>query len=341
MPKVVFAFDSFKGCLSAHEACLAAAKGVAEPWRYECVPLSDGGEGTAAILTAALGGETKCIEAHDALMRPIHTEIGIVGTTAIVDVASVCGLFMIEPAFRNPLKLTTYGVGEVMQKAIAMGCRHLIVGLGGSATCDLGRGMLQCMGTVPNNVKVTALCDVNAPLCGPTGAVRMFAPQKGATPEMEELLEQDFQRYADHILTTRHIDLQSLPGAGAAGGLGAAMHVAYGAQLTSGAEYVIGACQLTQRAKDATLVVTGEGHSDQQTLQGKLPMQVAQCLKRMGIKTKVALISGGVSNEKILQRHFDIVRAVTPSTMQLAQAMKKDVASQLLRTGIQNLLADL
>ncbi len=331
--KIVLATDSFKECLSAREVASAISAGIASACpeaEVSCVPLSDGGEGMAAILTDRLGGEYIPVPVTGPLGDTVLASYGRVGDIAIMDVASACGIQLVPPGKRNPLIATSRGVGELISAAISAGCTELIIGLGGSATCDGGEGMM----TVPElrdlaaGTRIRVLCDVDNPFLGPNGAARVFAPQKGADPQMVEVLEQRMRHWASQILYHTGVDVTTLKRAGAAGGLGGALHACLGAELLSGIEAVLDAVGFDKEILDAEYIITGEGSSDLQTLSGKVPMGV---LKRSR-EVPVYLLSGRIRNrEELLSAGFAGMIQVTPEDMPTAEAIKPDIARENLR----------
>lgn len=309
--KVILAFDSFKGSLTAAEACAAAAEGLARvapaPEVVAC-PLSDGGEGFAQAMRVA-GGEARALEVTGPLFEQVRAEIVYLdgGKTAVIESAQACGLELVPPAQRSPLNTTTRGLGEMLAKAVAAGAERLVVGLGGSSTNDGGMGMLSALGwefldadgaPLPpvgaslgrvariapgrrlDGVEIVAACDVTNPLYGPHGATYTFAPQKGASPEDVETLDAGLRQYAEVCAELLGADFSDRPGAGAAGGLGFALLAFLGAAFQSGAGLAIALTGLEDHLRGANLCLTGEGRTDGQTAFGKLPAAVAaRCVK--------------------------------------------------------------
>lgn len=348
--KIIIACDSYKGCLTSKEVNEAMEMGVKSEERvvkkqrspYEVkgnsyapevitLEMSDGGEGMLDAFLSAMGGERVMAHAHDALMRWIDAPYGIVGTTAIIEIAQAAGLALIEPELRNPMKATSWGVGEMILSAYRRGIKKFIVGLGGSATSDCGIGMLKAMGDDWNKIRkdctFVLASDVTNPLCGSQGAAHVFAPQKGADAEMVEMLDKRAEKFAE--VSAKHFgyDKSQTQGAGAAGGLGYAFLEYFNAEFQSGAELLLQAVGIDELLKDSALVITGEGHSDRQTLMGKLPQRILEhCLKQ---RKKVWIVSGGVSDEQaLLDAGFDRVIAVTPKNMPLQEAIKPEVAKE-------------
>ena len=333
--KIVIAPDSFKECLSSPEVAAAIAAAARERWPGAEVvelPLADGGEGTLDVLSAALGAQIRETTVSDPLGRPVTARYGVAGQTAILEVAQACGLALLQPSERNPLIATSRGVGELMMAAHSAGCRHFIVGLGGSATCDGGAGMLAVPGVrFLKDVSVELLCDVDAPFVGPKGAARVFAPQKGASPQDVEVLEERMIRLAEAIRQETGTDVTHMPGAGAAGGLGGAFMAFFNTRMVSGIGQVLDLVHFRQAARGASLIITGEGKSDAQTLQGKVPFGV---LQQAG-GTPVALLSGRIEDRPaLLQAGFGPVVEVSPRTIPLSVALEPDVAKRNLRAAV-------
>lgn len=380
--KIIIACDSYKGCLSSREVNEAIASGVKE-WNAEdaspemknldsddaasemknlisdepspeiiTLEMSDGGEGMLDAFLSAMKGERVRIHAHDALMRWIEAEYGIVDDTAIIEIAQTAGLALIEPEQRNPMKATSWGVGEMIMNAYRRGVRHFIVGLGGSATSDCGIGMLKAMGDdwkkIRQECSFVLASDVTNPLCGENGAAQVFAPQKGADAKMVLMLDARARKFAE--VSAKHFgyDRSEVPGAGAAGGLGYAFLQYFNAEARPGAELLLEEIELEALIQDADLVITGEGHSDRQTLMGKLPQRILEHVLKCKESDKshvacsqlagdckspessfplVWLVSGGVSDrQEMLDAGFDRVVQVTPEEMPLDEAMKPEVA---------------
>ncbi len=338
--KVVVAPDSFKECLSAGEVASAIAEGifsVSPDAEVRLIPLSDGGEGMAEILTEALGGELVPVTVTGPIGETVEARFGRVWNTAILDVASACGLNLVPKERRNPLIATSKGVGELIVAAIQSGCEELLIGLGGSATCDGGEGMMNVPGlrNIASGVKIKALCDVDNPFLGPDGAARVFSPQKGADPQMVEMLEKRMGLQAERILSQTGVDVSMMHGAGAAGGLGGTLHAYLGAELVSGIETVLDIVGFDKEIFDADLIITGEGTSDLQTLSGKVPMGVLRRSK--GIP--VCLLSGRVKDrDSLLTAGFAAAIQITPDGILTSEAIKPDIARENLRLAATRIL---
>ncbi len=358
--KIIIAMDSFKGSMSALDACHAAKLGIQDsgvPTREAVLlPVSDGGEGMLSAITHASGYVIEQTEVTGPLhgMR-VMARIGYShdGTTAIIESAQACGLHLLASHQRNPLLTTTAGVGEMILQAVRRGCTKILIGLGGSATNDLGTGMLSALGVefldkenrqvtmsgatmsdintislpnpLPDQLSITIASDVNNPLLGTRGAAFTFAPQKGATPHMVTQLEQGAMSLSTVIDKVTGRSCASLPGAGAAGGLGYALMSFFNCRIESGAKTILDILDFDAYLKGASLVITGEGHSDSQTLMGKIPQHVMQQATARGIKT--ILLSGGVSDStELLRAGFHRVATITPTGQILAQAMERNTA---------------
>ena len=349
---VIIAIDSFKGCLTSALANQSAADGilsVSPDAKVIQMPVSDGGEGWLSAYHAAIGGELITVPVRDPMMRWIEAQYLIQDQTAVVEIAQASGLPLLTPEERNPMVATSYGTGQLIVDAVRRGCKEIIVGLGGSATSDCGKGMLRALIdafanqgswddiTELQKVRFTIATDVTNPLCGPEGAAHVFAPQKGATPEMVETLDAIAQRFA--ALSAKHFgfDRQNEPGAGAAGGLGYAFLQYMNADCRSGIELLLEAVGFDALLQDASLVITGEGSADRQTLMGKLPFGILQNAKSHQVP--VALVAGRIGDRQILlDAGFTYVECINPPGLPLEEAMKPEVAQQNIKTTVQRLL---
>ncbi len=371
MRKFVLAIDSFKGSLTSIEAEVAAREGILRVYpRAEtlCIPIADGGEGMLDALST-LGGQ----EIHLRVQGPLNDQvearylITADGQTAYIEMASASGLTLVPENLRNPLQTTTRGTGELMRDALDRGCRRLVIGLGGSATNDGGMGMLSALGirfldrqgkelegrgmdmtaTVRidtslahpalKTARCTAACDVRNPFDGPQGAAFIFAPQKGATPDDVQLLDQGLHHLAQLYRQTTGIDIATLPGAGAAGGLGGALAAFLHADLRPGISLLLEANGFQDKIKGADLIITGEGRADRQTLMGKVPAGVLNESRQTGIP--VVLIAGQIADEEELHAAgFYHVCATTPKDMPLRVAMQKHTAQENIRQAMEQLL---
>lgn len=366
MRKVILAIDSFKGCLSSKEAETAAAQGIRHVFptcETICLPVADGGEGMQRVLTEALNGQEIRLSAHDPLMQMRQTAYGLSGdgTTAFIEMAAISGLPLVPLRQRNPSLTTTYGTGELIKDALNRGCRRFVIGLGGSATNDAGLGMLQALGfrfrdrygnelgkaqpmcgqqlseiafidsstALPalREARFTAACDVCNPFFGPEGAACVFAPQKGADPEMVAALDKGLQHLAQVIRQTTGRDIATLPGAGAAGGMGGTLSALLNAELKPGIDLLLDLTDFDKLIEGADLIITGEGKSDRQTMMGKVPSGILKRARRQGIP--VILVSGSIEDADILnQAGFRAAFSITPAPMSLEEAMRPSTACQ-------------
>ena len=353
--RVVIAPNAFKGSLSALDAAEAIAEGVrvaAPDADLVLVPIADGGDGTVDALVAATHGERRTLQVRGPLGDAVDAGYGVIdtGSTAVIEMAKAAGLALVPPAKRDPRITTTYGVGELLQRAYDEGARHFIVGIGGSATNDGGAGMAQALGYhlldenghelppgglalkrlarihvggVHANWKeagVDVACDVTNPLTGPSGASAVYGPQKGATPEIVAELDIALKHFAEIIRRDLGVDVDQLPGAGAAGGLGAGLVAFTGARLRPGAEMVMEALRLDERLAGAGLVITGEGRIDSQTARfGKGPAAVARHARQAGIP--VVAIGGSIADETELRLLFDGLEATVVEPCPLDEAI--------------------
>lgn len=360
--KIVIAPDSFKESLSALEVATqieAGFRDVFPTWTYVKVPVADGGEGTVAALVAVTGGRRVPHTATGPLGAPVEAFFGMSGDgrTAIVEMAAASGLALLPPARRDALAATSYGVGELIVAALDAGARSIVVGVGGSASNDGGAGMAQALGVrlldaqgrelgagggalaALARIDATGLdprlrhcdiqvaCDVDNPLTGPAGASAVFGPQKGATPAQVAQLDANLRHYAALIDADLGIAVAALPGAGAGGGLAAALVAFLRAQLRPGADIVAEALGLEALVAAADLVVTGEGRLDSQSAHGKTPLGVARIAKRHG-KPVVAIAGGLGADAALLHAHgVDAMFGAVPRPCTLEQALAEAAAN--------------
>lgn len=344
MRKIVIACDSYKGCLSSSQVADAATKGVTEVFP-DCeitkLAVADGGEGTVEALVTTLGGHIEWTEVSDPLGRPVKAAYGIAGDLAIIESAAACGLTLLTKEERNPLITTTKGLGELILAAIDKGCRRFLIGLGGSATNDGGMGMVGVPGFLEKTrgVEFTVACDVDTPYIGKNGASRVFGPQKGASAQDVEVLEERLRGYALKIMEDTGIDVSNMAGAGAAGGLGGAFRAYLGAELKRGVDLVLDQIDFDSAIVGADLVITGEGCSDYQTLKGKTAAGVLERAKRKGIP--VMLVSGAIRDGQMLRDGgFGIIAAASPKEMSLAEAMRPETAEHNIYETVKRLLTN-
>ena len=362
--KAVIAIDSFKGCLTSEEAGLAAAS-VFGAGECEVVPVSDGGEGFSKIVTAGMGGEMVSVTCHDPLGRNIEANYGLVGegSVAVIESAAASGLGLLRRDELNPGAASSCGTGELIADALERGAHEIWLGLGGSATCDGGTGLLRAIGYRFNSggleitdsnpllcditeidsshrnplldgCKFVGFYDVSVPFCGEGGAARVFAPQKGASPELVENLDRGMARFAS-LVGGNIIDC---PGAGAAGGIGGALYRFLGAEMRRGISAVLDIFSMEEKLNSCSLVVTGEGRADSQTLRGKVPLGVLEYVKSRS-NAKVVLLAGQVRDrDALLAAGFDAVIRVSPETMSLDEALRPEVARENIARAMSSLL---
>ena len=334
MRKIIVAIDSFKGCVTSAEANQAATEGVLQGMpeaEVVKVPVSDGGEGWLEAFHTAMGGEIVEVNVKDPLMRPIVAQYLLMGDTAVIEIAKASGLTLLKPEERNPMAATSYGTGQLVVDAIRKGCKHIIVGLGGSATSDCGIGMLEAIENADyKDVHFTIATDVTNPLCGENGAAYVFGPQKGATPEMVEALDARAKRFAEESAKRMGRDCQNTPGAGAAGGLGYAFLQYMNAECRSGIDLLLDTIHFDDMLQDADLVITGEGSADRQTLMGKLPFGILQRARKHDVP--VMLIAGRIADEQqLMDAGFSRVACINPHGLPLEIAMQPETAKENIR----------
>jgi glycerate kinase len=334
--KIAIAPDAFKGTLTALEAAACIERGLRRVLRNISVcriPMADGGDGTVRAIVDATNGRLKRAKVHDPLGRPIWAKYGItgIGSTAVIEMAAASGLVLLEPSERNPTSTTTRGTGDLIRASLRARVQKILVGIGGSATIDGGMGMARALGVrfldndgreVPEGggslgklaridmsgrlsalrrVKIEVACDVDNPLTGPTGAARVYGKQKGATSEQIRSLDQNLKHFARIVHRDLGVDMEPVPGAGAAGGLGAGLMAFLDAELRPGIDVVATAIGLPRRLRGCDLVITGEGRSDGQTLHGKAPMGVIREACKQGIPVVVISGSLGPGAEALLE----------------------------------------
>lgn len=354
---LLFASDSFKGTLSSEKTAnllTKAAKQVFLQCQCTAVPVADGGEGTVDAVLAAMGGCKVTVTVHDPLMRYISASYGKIDENrAIIEMAAASGLPLLAEAERNPSKTTSYGTGELIAAALKDGCRDITIAIGGSATNDGGMGCMSALGVrfldkngrelsgageslvyvshidtseiLPQvkEASFTVICDVTNPLCGKDGATNTYGPQKGGTPKLLAELEAGMCNYRDIIKTEFETDLDRLPGAGAAGGLGGALAVFLHAGMKSGIETVLDLIEFDSRLQGVSLVVTGEGRLDGQSCFGKVVQGIGKRCKKKGIPAIALVGSVGDGAEQILEHGITAVVKTTPEGMPLSQALAR------------------
>ena len=371
--RIVIAPDAFKECLSAHGVATAIANGVRRAVPESdlvLVPMADGGEGTVDALVAATGGTYRDLEVMDPLGESVTARYGVScdGSTAFIEMAAASGLALVPRDRRDPRITTTHGTGELMANALDLGVKRIVLGIGGSATNDGGAGMAQALGfslrdaggheLPPGGAALARLaaiddarrhpalatcdvvvaCDVDNPLCGPTGASLIYGPQKGASPHVALELDAALARLAEVVRGELNIDILDQPGSGAAGGLGGGLVAFAGACLEPGVDVVARTCGLAQHMQGAHLVITGEGAVDRQTLSGKTPVGVARMACEQGIPVIALAGSLGEGYRDVYGYGIDAVHSICPGPITLAEAIDRtrellaDTAETVLRT---------
>jgi len=369
--KIVVAPDSFKGSLTAVEVADAIGQGVREIFpeaEIVKIPMADGGDGTVQCLVNATGGEILREKVTGPLGDEVLASYGILGDkkTAVIEMAEASGLALVPEDKRNPLITTTYGTGQLIKAALDQGCRKMIIGIGGSATNDGGAGMVQALGVklldregkeigfggvelkkinqinisnLDNRLSETEVLiasDVTNPLCGPKGASRIYGPQKGATPKVIEELDESLAHFAEIIKRDLHKNVKDMPGAGAAGGLGAGLIAFLDAELKPGIEIIIEIVKLEQAIKDADLVITGEGKIDSQTIYGKAPIGVAKIAKKYNIP--VIAVAAIISDDADIVHQYGINTLIKISEPPMSLTEPKSKKVQLIKKCIKQFL---
>jgi glycerate 2-kinase len=355
--RIVIAPDSFKHSLSARAAAQSISAGILSilpGTEIISVPVADGGEGTMQSLVDATSGIIHKVQVHDPLMRKIMSSFGILGDekTAIIEMATASGLELLEEKELDVMSASTFGTGELISSAMDMGCRRIIVAIGGSATNDGGVGMARALGikfldesgteTGEGGGELNRLAfiddtnaderlkeceflvaaDVTNPLTGKNGATRVYAPQKGATAIQVDILEKNLTHFAEVLKKYHGKDIASIPGAGAAGGLGAGLMAFAGAKIHSGFGLVNEITQLESKIKNADLVITGEGKIDHQTQYGKTPFGVATLAKKYNKPLIAFAGSLGEKHEELYKKGFDVIFPIAEKPQPLEDALK-------------------
>jgi glycerate kinase len=361
--RVVIAPDKFKGSLTALEAAEAMARGLSRvdsSAEIDRVPMADGGEGTVAALVAATGGSYRTVTVTGPLGEPVAASFGLLGDgrTAVLEMASASGLWLVPPGLRDPLRATTRGTGQLLLAALEAGARRVIVGIGGSATNDGGAGLGQALGfrlldthgrelepgggeldrlariertdlaAVLGSATIAVACDVTNPLCGPRGASAVYGPQKGATPEMVARLDRNLGHFADIVARDLDVAVRDIPGSGAAGGLGGGLVAFAGGRLEGGVNLVIEAVNLRERLHAADLCLTGEGALDGQSAFGKTAVGVARLAHSLRCPTLAVAGSIGPGAEAVLEQGVDAYFSICPGPVPIDEAIER--ASELL-----------
>lgn len=355
--KIVCASDSFKGSLSSIRTAELAEKAAREVFgelEVTAIPMADGGEGTAEALVSSCRGEMICVSVHDPLMNDISASYGILsGGRAVIEMAAASGLTLVPEALRDPLITTSYGTGELIRHALDGGSRDISIAIGGSATNDGGMGAMRALGIEFRDAegsalagtgadlgrvasidmsgidkriagsRISVICDVDNPLTGPSGATYVYGPQKGADNAGLEILERGMCSYRDVIKTMTGIDCDRVPGAGAAGGLGAALKVFLGGELRRGADVVLDLSGFDDEVKDADLVITGEGRADRQSLSGKVMQAVGMRSKAAGVPVVGIAGSLGEGWQGLLDCGISRIIPLMTGSMTAEEAMER------------------
>jgi len=367
---VVLAIDSFKGCASSQELSTWIEEGIKEVYQKAHVTacyIADGGEGMLAAIMQNVKGTIVTCNVHDPLMNPISAQYGILedGVTAIIEMAQAGGLPLVPKEKRNPLLTTTFGVGEMVKDAMVKGCRKFIVGIGGSATNDAALGMLQALGyrfldeagtelglggailekvhQVDESHVLPALktcefivaCDVDNVMFGPSGSAHIYAAQKGADAMMIERLDAGMKQFTQVLKNTLGKDVAMNAGSGAAGGMGGGMQAFLDAKLRSGIEIILDQIGFDGHLKDATLVITGEGRIDQQSLMGKVLSGVSKRAQKAGVP--LIALGGGIADELEEHEGVDALFSIMRYPMSLEEAMEKQRAEKLVKQSVKEI----
>ncbi|HEX2395765.1 MAG TPA: glycerate kinase [Bacteroidales bacterium] len=370
--KILICPDKFKESLTAEKVAESIKIGILKDWKHaECtiMPMADGGEGTVSAIVAATKGKTEKLTVHDPLMRPVDAFYGISGDgkTAVIEMAAASGLALVKPEERNPMITTSYGTGELIQNAIDKGCESIIIGIGGSATVDGGVGMAQAMrirfldengheikpggGNLRSvkhidmsgidkriaKCKITVACDVTNVLTGREGAAYVFGPQKGATQEQVKVLDDSLVYLSNLIRRQINIDISSVSGGGAAGGMGAGIVAFLGGEIKKGFEVISEIVKLEEYIKSSDLIITGEGKIDGQTAYGKTPAGIAGIAIKYN-KPVIAFAGAlGAGYEKLYENGFSAIIPIADRPMSLEESMKvtgvllEEAASRMIK----------
>ncbi|MFY0625148.1 MAG: glycerate kinase [Reichenbachiella sp.] len=352
--KILIAPDSFKESLSANEVCKAIEKGILEAnstAKITTIPMADGGEGSIDAIISGGNGKLINTKTHGPLLRSINSSFGMVGKTAIIEMAKSSGLELLTPEERNPLITSTFGTGELIKTALEIGCNEMIICIGGSATNDGGMGALRALGvrfldehrkqidpgggSLENlkaidfskmdprvrKCKFKVACDVTNPLLGENGASKTFAPQKGADSVQIEILEKSMSHFAEITRFVVSHDVSNKPGAGAAGGLGFGLMAYLNAKLESGFDIISKLVELEKHIKKADVIITGEGKIDFQTQHGKVPWGVLQLAKKH--KKRVIAVCGIKGEGADQLEGFEKIYSLVNENVNTTEAMKK------------------
>lgn len=353
---VLIAVDSFKGSLSSQKAGEAITDGIQRVFpdaTTQVIPMADGGEGTVEAIVQATKGQIQITKVTSPIGDSVEAHFGLLPDgTVVIEMAAASGLPLVPKERRNPLNTTTRGTGELILKALDLGAKQIVIGIGGSATNDGGAGMAQALGiklldqegrelepgggALGNldkidmskvdprlkETKIIVMCDVDNPLCGPHGASAVYGPQKGATPEMVNLLDANLAHFAQKIKEQLGLDIIGIPGAGAAGGLGAGLIAFTGAELKTGVEAILDTVRFDELLENADIIITGEGRIDAQSLFGKVPMGVAKRAFKYGKPTMAIVGSIGPGSETLYEYGLSTILSIANGPISLEEAMK-------------------
>lgn len=363
----ILAPDSFKESLSAKEVCIAMEEGILKVFpnaKILTAPMADGGEGSTESVVDATGGKIIKHNVSGPLGEEVVADIGLHGNgkSAFIEMASASGLHLVPTESRNPMLTSTYGTGELLAKCLDLGIYDIMIGIGGSATNDGGMGMAQALGykflDEKNNeldgngenlskvlkidstnihpelskATITVACDVDNPLTGPEGAAYIFGPQKGATPNQVEMLDSSLEHFATVVKNELNADIKSIPGSGAAGGLGAGLIAFTNAKLEPGIDIIIETTNLKEKMKEADICLTGEGQMNHQTKYGKTPYGVMKLAKSVDQNIKVIAIAGSLSGDvnDLYQLGFDGIFSSIPELKPLNELFN-DASTNITR----------
>lgn len=368
---IVIAPDSFKECLTAMEVAKNIAKGISKVYpkaKITEIPISDGGEGLLESLVLPFGGKIISVKVKDPLNRIINSEYGILkdGDTAVIEMARASGLELLKDDEKKPLSTSTFGTGQLIKDALNKGCKKIIIGLGGSATNDGGSGMIKALGAkflnaentelepgggnlnALNNIdlsnfdkrinqcEVIVACDVSNPLTGPNGASFVYGEQKGGSLNDVKALDKNLKNYAQVIKSICNLDIDTIPGAGAAGGTGAGLLAFLNAKLVNGIELILDTLQIEAYIKTADLVFTGEGKIDKQTLNGKTIAGIAKMAKKHGVPVIVITGKIGKDIDPIYNIGVSAIHSIINQPMELSDALKN--ADVLITSCAENIM---